>query len=109
MKKFVLLGAALAIAAGCGADQQKAADKPAGGQPATAQAKPYPIDWCIVSGEKLGSMGDPVVRTYQGQEVKFCCKYCIEDFEKTPALYLARIDSAAAGQLQPPAGHEHGG
>jgi hypothetical protein len=54
-------------------------------------------------------MGDPVVKNYQGREVKFCCKHCIEEFEKTPALYLARIDSAATGLLKPPAGEGHGG
>ena len=58
--------------------------------------KAYPLDYCIISGEKLGEMGDPVVREYEGREVKFCCKMCIGKFEKDPSKYFAQIDSAAA-------------
>jgi len=30
--------------------------------------KPYPLTTCIVSGEKLGGMGDPYVFVHEGQE-----------------------------------------
>lgn len=56
-----------------------------------AATKPYPLDVCIVSGEKLGSMGDPIVLVHQGQEVKLCCKSCKPDFEKEPAKFLAKL------------------
>ncbi len=46
--------------------------------------KPYPLKTCIISGEELGSMGKPVVVVHKGQEVKFCCKSCIKDFNKDP-------------------------
>lgn len=60
--------------------------------PTTSGAtKPYPLDVCIVSGEKLGSMGAPIVLVHQGQEVKFCCKNCKPDFEKEPAKFLAKL------------------
>ena len=36
-----------------------------------AKPKPYPFDTCLVDGMKLGSMGDPYVFVYQGQEIKF--------------------------------------
>ncbi len=107
MKSMLLICMLALPAIGCGGEQQSSDNKSAGGQ--TAQTKPYPVDWCIVTGEKLGSMGDPVVRTYQGQEVKFCCKYCIEEFEKTPAVFLARIDSAAVGLIKAPPSSGHGG
>lgn len=97
------------VGVGCGTDQQSSQTSTPAGGTQTAQAKAYPLDWCIVTGEKLGSMGDPVSRTYQGREVKFCCKHCIEEFEKTPALYIARIDSASAGLLKPPTQEGHGG
>lgn len=58
--------------------------------------KDYPLDYCIVSGEKLGEMGDPVVKEYNGRTVKFCCNKCVKTFEKDPAMYIAKIDSAAA-------------
>ena len=59
--------------------------------------KPYPLDKCIVSGDKLGGdMGPPVRIVVDGQEVKFCCKDCIDDFNKDPKKYLKQIDEAAA-------------
>ena len=65
-----------------------AADKP-------AKVKPYPLDTCVVSGEKLGGMGEPVTFTYEGREVKLCCKDCRKDFDKSTAKYVAKIDEAA--------------
>ena len=55
-------------------------------------AKPYPIDTCLVSGEKLGSMGDPIVINHEGQEIKFCCDSCIPKFNKNPAKYLTKLN-----------------
>ncbi len=61
-----------------------------------AKLKPYPLKTCIISGDKLGEMGDPFVYEYQGREIKFCCKNCLKDFKKDPAKYLKMIDEAAA-------------
>lgn len=58
------------------------------------QIKPYPLDTCIVSGEKLGAMGKAVIITREGQEIKLCCKGCIKDFDKDPATFLAKIAAA---------------
>ena len=66
------------------ADDARKADKP----------KPYPLKTCIVSGEKLGEMGDPYVHTYQNREIKFCCKSCLKTFNKDAAGYLKKIDEA---------------
>lgn len=57
----------------------------------TAGAKPYPLDVCIVSGNKLGSMGKPITKVYNGQEVKFCCQPCTEDFAANPAKYMTKL------------------
>ena len=56
-----------------------------------ADPTPYPLTTCIVSGDKLGDMGKPVMVDYKGQQVGFCCKSCIDDFEKDPAKYLAKL------------------
>jgi YHS domain-containing protein len=53
----------------------------------------YPLDVCVVTGNKLGSMGDPITKVYNGREVKFCCKPCVEEFEAEPAKYLAQLDA----------------
>ena len=60
------------------------------------KAKPYPLDTCVVSGEKLGEMGDAYVFTCEGQEVKMCCKNCFKDFNKDPDKYIKKINEAAA-------------
>lgn len=46
---------------------------------------------CPVSGEELGSMGEPIVMTHAGKEVKLCCKSCIKKFNADPAKYTAKV------------------
>lgn len=60
----------------------------------TDKPKPYTLDKCIVSDEKLGEMGKPFVFTYEGQEFKLCCKSCQKDFKKDPAKYVKKLASA---------------
>ena len=97
---------------GCGGAEQTQTETPATQAetpPATTEtAEAYPIDFCVVSGEKLGSMGDPVEYDYNGRTVKFCCGGCIETFEATPAMYIAKLDSAAAGMLDRDGGDHDG-
>jgi len=68
------------------------------------KAKPYPLDTCVVSGEKLGEMGKPYEFTYEGQEIKMCCKHCRKKFDKDPAKYLKKLDEAAAKKKKEAAG-----
>ena len=70
-----------------------AADKP-------EKAKPYPLEKCIVSDEKLGEMGKPFVFTYEGQEIKLCCKSCQKDFKKDPAKYMKKLKDAEADKAK---------
>ncbi len=56
--------------------------------------KPYPLDKCVVSDEKLGEMGKPYVFTHEGREVQLCCESCKKDFNKEPAKYLKKLDKA---------------
>ena len=60
----------------------------------------YPLKTCLVSDEKLGSMGEaaPYIHRVAGQPdrvVFVCCDGCIDDFKATPAKFLAKIDAAA--------------
>lgn len=85
MKAKLLLAAAAALLfASCAASGTR-----------TAGAKAYPLDTCIVTDNKLGSMGTPVTLVHQGQEVKFCCKPCVAKFHKDPDRYLAALPGAA--------------
>jgi YHS domain-containing protein len=60
----------------------------------TKKPKPYPLQTCVVSGEKLGEMGKPYVFEHEGREIKLCCKSCLKDFKKEPAKYLKKIEEA---------------
>ena len=100
--KSALLVTALAAAVLIGCDKKEpAASSPKGDAPKTeapksgaaakTAAKPYPLEVCIVGGEKLGSMGKPFVFVHQGQEIKLCCDGCKSDFDKEPAKFLAKL------------------
>ena len=58
---------------------------------AAKKAKPYPLKTCLVSGDKLGEMGDPVVFVKDGQEFKICCKNCRKDIDKDPKKFLTKL------------------
>lgn len=70
------------------------AGEPEAGTPEKAKEDSYPLDTCIVTGEKLGSMGEPVIYEHEGREIRFCCKGCIGRFQKDPAGYLEKMDKA---------------
>ncbi len=56
-----------------------------------AKVKPYPLDTCLVTGNDLDSMGGEIVKIYDGQQIKFCCKPCIKKFEANKPKYLAKL------------------
>jgi hypothetical protein len=73
-----------------------------------SDVKPYKLDKCIVSDEKLGEMGKPFVFDYKDQQIKLCCKSCKKDFDKDPAKYIKKLEEANAGKKTPPAdAHTH--
>jgi hypothetical protein len=54
-------------------------------------ADSYPLSTCVVSGEALGSMGQPIVIHHEGAEVRLCCKGCVKKFNADPAKYLEKL------------------
>jgi hypothetical protein len=61
---------------------------------AEKKAKPYPLTTCLVSGEKLGGMGEAFVFTHEGREIKLCCKSCQKEFKKDTAKYIKKLEEA---------------
>jgi YHS domain-containing protein len=59
-----------------------------------APTKPYPLNYCLVSGDKIGDMGKPVTTNYLGQEIIFCCPDCVKDFNKDPKKYMKKLEEA---------------
>ncbi len=86
-------------AAACGeSGHGTTASVPAG--PAAVAKTPdlYPTDICIVTGEKLGGMGEVVKYDYKGREIRFCCQGCIAKVVADPEKYLKILDDAAAAK-----------
>lgn len=61
----------------------------------------YLLDTCIVSGAKLGSMGEPVIYAHERREIRFCCQGCVPKFQKSPALYLTKLDALIIQDQKP--------
>lgn len=84
-KKSTILAITAIVALGLAACREKGAEESAESKDSITQTV------CPVSGEELGSMGEPVVMTHDGKEVKLCCKNCIEKFEADPAKYASQV------------------
>lgn len=92
------------------AAQKPVAKKPVQAAPAAAAKAPsdadiiaqqlpsYPLDTCPISGEKLGSMGDPVDLVVEGRLVRLCCGGCKKKVLADPAAAIAKIDAAVIAQ-----------
>lgn len=69
-----------------------------------AQKDKYPLDTCLVSGEKLGGdMGKPIDIVVENRLVRLCCSGCRKDLMKDPDKYLAKLDDAAKSKPAPSA------
>lgn len=51
---------------------------------------------CPVTGEPLGSMGDPIPVTVQGRTIQVCCQGCVAAVQKNPEKYLKAVDDELA-------------
>ncbi len=84
---FPILGAFVLTLAGCGSGSSPSSKS-------YVNTDGYPLETCLVTGEKLGSMGDPFVFKYQGKTVKFCCSSCIKEFNTDTAKFMNMLDEA---------------
>ena len=58
---------------------------------AEEQRANYALDTCVVTGAKLGSMGDPVELVAGTKLVRFCCAGCLPKFMAKPAQFIAKL------------------
>jgi YHS domain-containing protein len=84
LHKLLQTFALLVLATGCASPTSTA-----------ATSKPYPFKVCLVSGNKLDSMGDTISETYNGHDVKFCCEPCVKKFHAHPEKYLPKLGKQA--------------
>jgi YHS domain-containing protein len=80
LKKIAMASLLLVAATGCSTTKST-----------TTSSKPYPLKVCLVSGNKLDSMGDTITESYAGQEVKFCCEPCVKKFHANPEKYMQKL------------------
>lgn len=66
---------------------------PSGADGKVALAALYPLDTCPITGQKLGSMGDPAIEMVEGREVRFCCPPCLPRFEQNLERQMSRLDA----------------
>lgn len=98
-KSILAIASIALLTASCGKKVESTVEAPVTEAPADAVAAStdnYPLTTCVVSGEKLGEMGDPFVHVHEGTTVKFCCKSCLKDFNKDPEKYISMIKEAKA-------------
>lgn len=95
---------------GCGSEPAEDSTATNAGN-AAAVADEYPLTTCVVSGEKLGSMGDPVVMEHDGVTVKLCCKSCVAKFKENPAKFATMVtegvDDRGGHDSDSHEGHDH--
>jgi len=114
MKKLLLalLGCSL-LTLGAQAAQAGAAPK----QTAAPQAKPtpaktdqsviseqlpsYPLDSCVVSGEKFSADEPPVNVVINGHLVRTCCRKCVREVKADPEHFIEKVKQAVIAQQKP--------
>ncbi len=95
MKPYVIIPAIALLFVSCTKEETTSTENTVPAEVVT-DAKPYPLDTCLVSGEELGSMGDAIVINHEGQEIKFCCDKCVPKFKKDPEKYMAELKEKPA-------------
>jgi hypothetical protein len=63
----------------------------------------YPTKTCVVSGQDLGEMGEPIDFVYKQEGkpdrlIRFCCKACLKTFRNNPSKYLKLLDEQVAAK-----------
>lgn len=95
---FSGLAAAITLTLSSCGDDKSSANESDDAEPSSAEsANSYPLDVCVVSGEKLGSMGESHVITHEGTEVRFCCDACLPTFNKDPEKFVGMVKAGKVG------------
>jgi len=93
MKRSAILSTVAAVLVGGGV-LVSAAEKPKAG-PATRPAATQPSKpvnkYCAVEG-KDHEVDPAVTVKYKGKTIGFCCKDCIEEFNKDPEKYVKKME-----------------
>ena len=104
----IFLGASLFAILACsnGSTNSDANSTTPDGNLTSSQEAPYPLDFCLVSGNDFGEDPDmiPYTHVYNGTTIKFCCKPCLPKFEKNPEKYMADLKEEIEALAKEPKG-----
>lgn len=64
------------------------------------QKATYPLDVCVIAGDSLSEMGEPVDVVVANRLVRLCCDHCVGKVMKDPAGVLAKLDEAARAKTK---------
>ena len=65
------------------------------------QKADYPVDYCLVSKEKLGEHGGaPVDLVVASRLVRLCCAACAKEALRDPNKFIKLLDEAKAGKVK---------
>jgi hypothetical protein len=57
-------------------------------------SKGYPLAVCVVTGDDLAMVGEPVAIVVDGVEIQLCCEHCVAEVRKDPVRYAAMVRRA---------------
>ena len=57
---------------------------------------------CPVTGEELGSMGEPIPVTVMGQTISVCCQACVRAVKRDPQKYIQIVQNELQSQAPAP-------
>ncbi len=60
------------------------------------QRRHYPLSTCVISGEKLDAMGEPVDVLVDQTLIRVCCDGCKDEIEENPQKVVAKLRMAVA-------------
>ena len=69
-----------------------------------AQTPDYPLTVCIVSGEPLSAVQNPIDRVKSHRLVRLCCNNCVSEFDLQATEHLAELDLEYLQQQRQAAG-----
>lgn len=100
--------AAMLLMSGCAAEERGVEEVAPDVPVEIGVADEYPLDTCVVTGQELGSMGEPVEVEHEGRKVLLCCAGCVGAFEADPERYVQKLDEAEDGEPHDDHhGHDH--
>ena len=61
----------------------------------------YPLNTCVITGEKIGEMGTPVDVIVNNRLFRLCCNGCVKQVKQKPAAAFEKLNAAVIAAQNP--------